>query len=185
MKLQGSIVALITPFYEDRTVNFERLGEILDWYIAQGTDGILVLGTTGESSTMSHEEDDAVCRFTIGRVAGRVPVIAGSGSNSTETQLEKSKKYAAMGADALLCITPYYIKANAEGMYRHFANVADAVDVPVILYNVPGRTGCSIPVETVARLARHPNICGIKEASGDISYAVKIARYLSDDFQRQ
>ena len=126
MKLQGSIVALITPFYEDGTVNFERLGEILDWYIAQGTDGILVLGTTGESSTMSHEEDDAVCRFTIGRVAGRVPVIAGSGSNSTETQLEKSKKYAAMGADALLCITPYYIKANAEGMYRHFANVADA-----------------------------------------------------------
>ena len=180
MKLQGSIVALITPFYEDGTVNFERLGEILDWYIAQGTDGILVLGTTGESSTMSHEEDDAVCRFTIGRVAGRVPVIAGSGSNSTETQLEKSKKYAAMGADALLCITPYYIKANAEGMYRHFANVADAVDVPVILYNVPGRTGCSIPVETVAR---HPNIAGIKEASGDISYAVKIARYLSDDFQ--
>ena len=122
MKLQGSIVALITPFYEDGTVNFERLGEILDWH--------------------------------IGRVAGRVPVIAGSGSNSTETQLEKSKKYAAMGADALLCITPYYIKANAEGMYRHFADVADAVDVPVILYNVPGRTGCSIPVETVARLAR-------------------------------
>lgn len=98
MKLQGSIVALITPFYEDGTVNFERLGEILDWYIAQGTDGILVLGTTGESSTMSHEEDDAVCRFTIGRVAGRVPVIAGSGSNSTETQLEKSKKYGGHGS---------------------------------------------------------------------------------------
>ncbi len=182
MKLQGSIVALITPFYEDGTVNFERLGEILDWHIAQGTDGILVLGTTGESSTMSHEEDDAVCRFTIDRVAGRVSVIAGSGSNSTETQLEKSKNMRPWGR-CPLCITPYYIKANAEGMYRHFADVADAVDVPVILYNVPGRTGCSIPVETVARLARHPNICGIKEASGDISYAVKIARYLSDDFQ--
>ncbi len=180
--LQGSIVALITPFHPDRTVNFERLGQLIDWQIDQGTDGILVLGTTGESSTMSHEEDDAVCRFAIDRVAGRVPVIAGSGSNSTETQLEKSVKYAKMGADALLCITPYYIKANAEGMYRHFADVADAVDVPVILYNVPGRTGCSIPVETVARLAKHPNICGIKEASGDISYAVKIARYLSDDF---
>ena len=156
MKLQGSIVALITPFHADGTVNFERLGEILDWHVAQGTDGILVLGTTGESSTMSHEEDDEVCRFAIDRVAGRVPVIAGSGSNSTETQLEKSKKYAQMGADALLCITPYYIKANAEGMYRHFADVADAVDVPVILYNVPGRTGCAIPEETVARLARHP-----------------------------
>ena len=112
MKLQGSIVALVTPFHEDGTVNFERLGEILDWHIAQGTDGILVLGTTGESSTMSHEEDDEVCRFTIDRVAGRVPVIAGSGSNSTETQMEKSVKYAKMGADALLCITPYYIKAN-------------------------------------------------------------------------
>ena len=183
MKLQGSIVALITPFHADGTVNFERLGEILDWHVAQGTDGILVLGTTGESSTMSHEEDDEVCRFAIDRVAGRVPVIAGSGSNSTGTQLEKSKKYARMGADALLCITPYYIKANAEGMYRHFADVADAVDVPVILYNVPGRTGCAIPEETVARLARHPNICGIKEASGDISYAARIARYLSDDFQ--
>lgn len=156
MKLQGSIVALITPFHADGTVNFERLGEILDWHVAQGTDGILVLGTTGESSTMSHEEDDEVCRFAIDRVAGRVPVIAGSGSNSTETQLEKSKKYAQMGADALLCITPYYIKANAEGMYRHFADVADAVDVPVILYNVPGRTGCAIPEETVARLAPPP-----------------------------
>lgn len=181
--LQGSIVALITPFHPDGTVHFERLGQLIDWQIEQGTDGILVLGTTGESSTMSHEEDDAVCRFAIDRVAGRVPVIAGSGSNSTETQLEKSVKYAKMGADALLCITPYYIKANAEGMYRHFADVANAVDVPVILYNVPGRTGCSIPVETVARLAGHPNICGIKEASGDISYAVKIARYLSDDFR--
>lgn len=180
--LTGSIVALITPFHEDGTVNFGKLGELIDWHMASGTDGILVLGTTGESSTMSHEEDDEVCRFTIQRVAGRVPVIAGSGSNSTQTQLEKSVKYANMGADALLCISPYYIKANPEGMYRHFADVADAVDVPVILYNVPGRTGCSIPVETVARLAKHPNICAIKEASGDISYATKIARYLSDDF---
>ena len=168
MKLQGSIVALITPFHADGTVNFERLGEILDWHVAQGTDGILVLGTTGGIFHHEHEEDDEVCRFAIDRVAGRVPVIAGSGSNSTETQLEKSKKYARMGADALLCITPYYIKANAEGMYRHFADEADAVDVPVILYNVPGRTGCAIPEETLARLARHPNICGIKEASGDI-----------------
>ena len=106
MKLQGSIVALITPFYEDGTVNFERLGEILDWHIAQGTDGILVLGTTGESSTMSHEEDDAVCRFTIDRVAGRVSVIAGSGSNSTETQLEKSKNMRPWVADALCALLP-------------------------------------------------------------------------------
>ena len=106
-----------------------------------------------------------------------------AGPTPRKPSWKKSKNMRPWGPDALLCITPYYIKANAEGMYRHFADVADAVDVPVILYNVPGRTGCSIPVETVARLARHPNICGIKEASGDISYAVKIARYLSDDFQ--
>lgn len=182
MRLKGSIVALVTPFREDGTVNFAKLEELVEWHIQKGTDGILVLGTTGESSTMSHEEDDEVCRVALRTAAGRVPIIAGSGSNSTETQLEKSVKYAKMGADALLCITPYYVKANEEGMYRHFAEVADRVDAPVILYNVPGRTGCSIPVKTVERLAQHPNICAIKEASGDIAYAAQIARYLSDDF---
>lgn len=182
MKIQGSIVALVTPFYPDNTVNFEELGRLIEWHINEKTDGILVLGTTGESSTMTHEEDDAVCRFTVDKVAGRVPVIAGSGSNATDTQLDKSKKYASMGADALLCISPYYIKANARGMYRHFAEVADQVPVPVILYNVPGRTGCSIPAGVVKELAQHPNICAIKEASGDISYTANIARYLHEDF---
>lgn len=180
--LSGSIVALATPFHEDGSVNFDQLGEWIEFQIKNGTDGILVLGTTGESSTMSHEEDDAVCEYAVNKIAGRVKVIAGSGSNSTQTQLEKSRRYADMGVDALLCISPYYNKANAEGMYRHFATVADAVSVPVILYNVPGRTSCSITPEVVGRLSKHPNVIGIKEASGDLSYAMKIAKYLNDDF---
>lgn len=180
--LKGSIVALVTPFHEDGTVNFEKLGELLDWQIENSTDGILILGTSGESSTMTHEEDDAVALYTIERVNHRVPVIVGAGSNCTQTALEKSLKYQNMGADALLLISPYYNKANTQGMIRHFTTVADAVHIPIILYNVPGRTGCHIDEEAVKVLSQHPNICGIKEASGNISYATNIARYLSDDF---
>ena len=180
--LQGSIVALVTPFAKDGSVDFDALGRLIDFHLENGTDAILVLGTTGESSTMSHEEDDAVCEFTVQRVAGRVPVIAGSGSNSTETMLEKSLSFQKLGADGLLLITPYYNKSNEEGIYQHFKTVLDAVDIPCILYNVPGRTGCSISENNVKRLSVHPNAFGIKEASGNISYAAKIARYLSDDF---
>ncbi len=180
--IKGSIVALITPFHEDGSVNFEKLQELLEWHVANHTDGILVLGTTGESTTMTHEEDDAVVACALKTINGRIPVIAGSGSNDTRTMLEKSKKYADMGADALLAITPYYNKANEEGMIRHFTTVADNVSVPVILYNVPGRTGCSLSVNAVERLSKHPNICGIKEASGNISFAASISRFLSDDF---
>ena len=180
--LQGSIVAMVTPFHEDGSVNFEVLTQLLERQIAAGTDGILTLGTTGEYSTMSHEEDAAVVAHTIKVVGGRVPVIVGSGSNCTATQIEKSIQYQNMGADALLLISPYYNKANTEGMYRHFAETADAVHIPCILYNVPGRTGCSIPVSVVERLSKHPNIVGIKEASGDMSYAMKIARCVGPDF---
>ena len=180
--VKGSIVALVTPFHEDGTVNFEKLGELLDWQIENSTDGILILGTSGESSTMSHEEDDAVALYTIERVNHRIPVIVGAGSNCTQTEREKSLKYQNMGADALLLISPYYNKANTQGMIRHFTTVADAVHIPIILYNVPGRTGCSIDEKAVEVLSKHPNICGIKEASGNISYATNIARYLSDDF---
>ena len=180
--ITGSIVALITPFHEDGSVNFEKLGELIDFHLENRTDAILILGTTGESSTMSHEEDDAVCEYTVKRVAGRVPVIAGSGSNSTQTMLEKSLSFEKLGADGLLLISPYYNKANEEGMYLHFKTIADAVHIPCILYNVPGRTGCAISENVVCRLSTHPNIMGIKEASGNLSYAVKIARYLSDDF---
>ena len=180
--IKGSIVALITPFHEDGSVNFEKLGELLEWHIASGTDGILVLGTTGESTTMSHEEDEAVVAYTLEKVNHRVPVIAGSGSNDTKTMLDKSVRYAELGVDALLVITPYYNKANEEGMIRHFTTVADAVNVPLILYNVPGRTGCSLSVRAVERLSRHPNICGIKEASGNISYAVSVSRFVNENF---
>ena len=180
--LRGSIVALITPFHADGSVNFEKLRELTEWHIASGTDAILALGTTGESSTMTHEEDDAVLRTVIEAAAGRVPVIAGTGSNCTETMLEKSLRAEAMGADGLLLITPYYNKANTEGMVRHFTTVADAVHIPCILYNVPGRTGCAISPAAVERLAGHPNIAGIKEASGDLSYAMKIAHCIGPDF---
>ena len=182
MKFAGSYVALVTPFQADGSVDFGKLRELVNWHLAQGTDGIVALGTTGESSTMSHEEDDEVARCIIETVNGKIPVIVGAGSNCTQTQLEKSRKYHDLGADGLLLITPYYNKANDEGMYRHFATVADAVDTPVILYNVPGRTGCAISPACCARLAKHPNIAGIKEASGNISYTAKIARLLSDDF---
>ena len=180
--ITGSIVAMITPYHGDGSVNFDALTQLLERQIAAGTDAILTLGTTGEYPTMSHEEDASVVAHTIKVVDGRVPVIVGSGSNSTATQLEKSIEYQNMGADALLLIAPYYNKANPEGMYRHFASAADAVHIPCLLYNVPGRTGCSIPVSVVERLAKHPNICGIKEASGDMSYAMKVARLVGPDF---
>jgi len=180
--LRGSIVALVTPFHADGSVNFEKVKELVNWQIDNGTDAILSLGTTGESSTMTHEEDDAVLQCVIETVNGRVPVIAGTGSNCTQTMLEKSLRAQSLGADGLLIISPYYNKANAEGMYRHFATVADAVEIPSILYNVPGRTGCSIPVEVVERLSVHPNVAGIKEASGDMSYVMKIAHCVGENF---
>lgn len=180
--VRGSIVALITPFLPNGEVNYEKLGELVDFHLQNKTDALLILGTTGESSTMSHEEDDEVCRYVVNRVARRIPVWAGSGSNSTQTMLEKSKSFEKIGVDGLLLITPYYNKTNEEGMYLHFKTVADAVSIPCILYNVPGRTGCAISENNVCRLAKHPNIVGIKEASGDIGYAARIARHLSDDF---
>lgn len=180
--VRGSIAALITPFLPNGEVNYEKLGELVDFHLQNQTDALLILGTTGESSTMSHEEDDEVCRYVVNRVAKRIPVWAGSGSNSTQTMLEKSKSFEKIGVEGLLLITPYYNKTNEEGMYLHFKTVADAVSIPCILYNVPGRTGCAISENNVCRLAKHPNIVGIKEASGDIGYAARIARHLSDDF---
>ena len=183
MKLQkGAYTALVTPFHEDGSVNFEKLRELVEWQIQEGIDGIVALGTTGESSTMSHEEDDAVAECVIEVANGRIPIVCGAGSNSTQTQLEKTIRYKKMGADAVLLISPYYNKANEEGMYRHFATVGDKVDIPIVLYNVPGRTGCSISPACVARLARHVNVAAIKEASGNISYAAHIAKLLDDDF---
>lgn len=181
-KITGSVVALVTPFNTDGSVDLGRLRELVDWHIANHTDGILVLGTTGETASTTLEEDVKTVETVISQVNRRVTVIAGAGSNSSEMQKHKSVLYSEMGADALLCISPYYVKTNEEGMYRHFAMSADAATAPIILYNVPGRTGCKISPDVVRRLSVHPNVMGIKEASGDMSYAMKIARYLSDDF---
>ena len=181
-KITGSIVALVTPFNRDGSADYGRLRELVDWHIENKTDAILVLGTTGETASTSLEEDIKTVTCVIDQVNGRIPVIAGSGSNSSEMQKHKSVIYSQLGADALLCISPYYVKTNEEGMYRHFMMSADAATAPIILYNVPGRTGCKISPEVVRRLSTHPNVMGIKEASGDMSYAMKIARYLSDDF---
>lgn len=181
-KITGSVVALVTPFNTDGSVDLGRLRELVDWHIANHTDGILVLGTTGETASTTLEEDVKTVETVISQVNRRVPVIAGAGSNSSEMQKHKSVLYSEMGADALLCISPYYVKTNEEGMYRHFAMSADAATAPIILYNVPGRTGCKISPDVVRRLSVHPNVMGIKEASGDMSYAMKVARYLSDDF---
>lgn len=180
---EGSIVALVTPFNEDGSVNFEKLKELVDWHIANKTDGILILGTTGESSTMTHQEDDDVVACVIEHAAGRVPIIVGAGSNDSHTQLEKSVKYEKMGADGLLLISPYYNKANRQGLINHFKLSADAVNIPIILYNIPGRTGLSIPVDVVEELSHHPMIQGIKEASGNLSYATDVAKLLNDDFK--
>ena len=181
--LEGSTVALVTPFKKDGSVDFDALGRLIDFHLQNGTDAILTLGTTGESATMTDDEDNSVVAAVVKQVAGRVPVIAGSGSNSTQTMLTKSLTYQGLGADGLLLITPYYNKSNEEGIYQHFKTVADAVDIPCILYNIPGRCGCGISEHNVERLAAHPNIMGIKEASGDVAYAAKIAHLLSDDFR--
>lgn len=182
MNLKGSYVALVTPFHADGSVNLEKLRELCEWHIQEGTDGLVPLGTTGEASTLTQQEQDAVAQCVIDTVAGRVPVIVGAGSNATAVSVQKARHYAQMGADGVLAITPYYNKANEEGMVRHFETIADAAGVPVVMYNVPGRTACSLSVKAVERLARHPNIAGIKEASGNLAYVAKIARYASKDF---
>ncbi len=150
--LEGSIVALVTPFKKDGSVDFDALERLIDFHLQNGTDAILTLGTTGESATMTDDEDNSVVAAVVKHVAGRVPVIAGSGSNSTQTMLTKSLTYQGLGADGLLLITPYYNKSNEEGIYQHFKTVADAVDIPCILYNIPGRCGCGISERNVERL---------------------------------
>jgi 4-hydroxy-tetrahydrodipicolinate synthase len=181
--LTGSIVALVTPFKESGEVDFPALDRLVDYQLEGETDAILVLGTTGESSTMTDAEDVAVAQHVVNRVNGRIPIIGGAGSNSTMESLEKAKSLQMIGCDALLLITPYYNKSNEEGIYRHFTTVIDQMEIPSILYNIPGRTGCSISEANVARLAEHPMVMGIKEASGSISYATSVARYLSPDFR--
>ncbi len=167
---EGAGVALITPFKEDGSVNYEKLEEILEDQIAGGTDSIIICGTTGESSTMSHEEHIDVIRFTCEKVAGRIPVVAGTGSNSTVEAIHLSTEAERAGADGLLLVTPYYNKATQGGLIAHYTKIAETVKIPILLYHVPSRTGVTMAPATIVKLCRDvPNIVGVKEASGNIS----------------
>lgn len=173
---KGAGVAIVTPMYADGRVNYEKFAELLEFQIKNGTDAIIVCGTTGEASTLTHEEHLDVIRHCVKVTAGRIPVIAGTGSNCTETAVYLSKEAEKIGADGLLVVSPYYNKATQNGLYAHFKAVADSVKLPVLLYNVPGRTGCNILPETVVRLCRDvENIVGVKEASGNISQIAHLA----------
>ena len=166
----GAGVALITPMHEDGSVNYDKLAEVIEYQIANHTDSIIICGTTGEAATLSTEEHIEVIKFCIEQVKHRIPVIAGTGSNCTSSAIELSQEAQKVGADALLCVTPYYNKATQAGLVGHFKAVADSVKIPIILYNVPSRTGCNIKPETVAAICKEAsNVVGIKEASGDLS----------------
>ena len=173
---EGVATALITPFGPDGSVNYAKLEELINKQIEDGVDGLVICGTTGESATLTEKEHMDVIRESVKFVNGRVPVIAGTGSNCTQTAIEMSKEAEEYGADGLLLVSPYYNKATAEGMYEHFADTANAVNIPVVLYNIPGRTGVNIDPETIYRLAKDvKNIVAVKEASGNISNIAKIA----------
>ena len=171
----GAAVAIITPMCADGSVDYEELGRIIDDQIDNGTDAIVICGTTGESPTMTDEEHTACIRYAVKKTAGRVPVIAGTGSNDTKYAIWLSRQAQADGADALLLVTPYYNKTSQAGLIAHYTAIADAVDLPCILYNVPSRTGCNLTAASLKQLAKHPNINAVKEASGNISQVAEIA----------
>jgi len=171
---RGSLVALVTPMGPDGAVDYACLERLVDWHLAAGTDGLVIAGTTGESATLTKAEHVEVIRVAAERVAGKIPVIAGTGSNSTAQTVDLSRAVGSLPIDAYLIVVPYYNKPTQEGMYRHFCAVADAVDKPVMLYNVPGRTVADLLPPTVGRLAQHPRIFGIKEASGDLARVAQI-----------
>lgn len=180
----GAGVAIVTPMHEDGTVNFEKLGELLEEQIGAGTDAVIICGTTGESSTLTHEEHLAAIKYTVEKVNHRIPVIAGTGSNCTETAVYLSKEAESYGADALLLVTPYYNKGTQKGLKIHYTTIANSVKLPIIIYNVPSRTGCNILPETVAELVNSvDNIVGIKEASGNISQVAKLMSLAGDKIE--
>ncbi len=177
----GSFVALVTPFDKDGRINYLKIAELIDFHKNNGTDGIVLLGTTGEAPTVTEAEAEKMILFAIDK-AGEMPLVIGCASNDTRTAVEKARKYEALGAKALLVLTPYYNKANDIGMIRHFMSIADAVDIPIFIYNVPSRTGCSVSVSALEVLREHENIIGIKEASGDMSYFMRVSRLIREDF---
>lgn len=182
MLFKGSAVALVTPFTKDNKVNFDKLAELIEYHIENKTDAIVSCGTTGEATTMSDEEVLSVLEFTVKKVNGRIPVIAGTGSNNTMHSVELSQKAEALGVDGLLIITPYYNKANKSGLKKHFVTIAESVNIPIILYNVPGRTCMNISPALIAELAQVPNIVAVKEASGDLGQVAEIASLVPEDF---
>ncbi len=177
---KGAGVALITPMHSDGSVNYEELARLLEFQVENGTDAIIACGTTGEAATLTVKEHCEVLSFVCERINGRIPVIAGTGSNDTSTAIELSKSAESSGADALLSVTPYYNKTSQTGLIRHFTTIADNIDLPLILYNVPSRTGCNIKPKTYAELCKHENIVATKEANGDIS-SVSQTRSLCGD----
>ncbi len=176
---RGAAVAIITPFTEDG-VNFPELGRILEDQLAHGTDAVVITGTTGESSTMTDEEHKAAIKFAVEQVKGRVPVIAGTGSNETAYAIQLSQYAEKVGADGLLLVTPYYNKCTQKGLVKHFTAIADSVDIPVVLYDVPSRTGVGIKLETYVELAKHPRIVAVKEANGDLSAIARLRHACGD-----
>ncbi|MDR2888631.1 MAG: 4-hydroxy-tetrahydrodipicolinate synthase [Lachnospiraceae bacterium] len=172
---KGAGVAIVTPFHEDGAVNYEKFAELIEFQVSEGVDAIIVCGTTGEASTLTHEEHLAVIAFCVEKVAGRIPVVAGTGSNCTETAIYLSQEAAKAGVDGLLVVSPYYNKATQKGLYEHFKAIAAAVTIPIILYNVPGRTGMNMAPETIVRLCTEvDNIVGVKEASENMSQVAKL-----------
>ena len=178
----GSAVALVTPFSADGSVNYEMLGQLLDMHLAEGTDAVVLCATSGESPVLSTDEYEKILRFGVKRIAGRIPVIAGAGSNSTAHALELCKTAESAGADALLVVTPYYNKTSQNGLIAHYSYLADRVQKPIIIYNIPSRTGVNVKPETYKRLAEHPNINGVKEANGDISSVARTVALCGDEF---
>ena len=178
----GAAVAIITPMNEDKTVNYDEFKKLIDYQIENGTDAIVVCGTTGEASTLTHEEHIDCIKFVVDYVNKRVPVIAGTGSNCTETAIYLSKEAEAAGADALLLVSPYYNKATQKGLIEHFGRTAEAVNIPIILYNIPGRTGVNILPETVKTLVdKYENIVAVKDATGNIGWTAKVAQLCGDN----
>ncbi len=180
--ITGSIVAIVTPMHADGSLDIPTLKKIIDWHIDEGTDGIVIAGTTGESATVSVEEHHELIRLTVEHVNKRIPVIAGTGGNSTQEAIELTHYAKKVGADASLQVVPYYNRPTQEGMYQHFKKIAESVDIPVILYNVPGRTVADMSNETTARLAHIDNIVGIKEATGNIGRALELLAMVPDNF---
>jgi len=178
----GSIVALITPMLDDASVDYDGLRRLIDWHIAEGTDCIAVVGTTGESPTVSVEEHCEIIRVSVEHAKGRVPIMAGAGGNSTHEAIELSRYAKKVGADCTLSVVPYYNKPSQEGLYQHFKTIAETVDIPTFLYNVPGRTVADMQVDTVLRLAQVPGIVGIKEATGEIDRASLLIKHAPKGF---